>query len=124
MVNMAMKVNKPADTLPMASPKLSNPIPREPRITVKLSHERKVLSLAKNTLGSTRAGKAIRLVWLDIVVCRDQRRVFEVSGVCILFVPRLRGANFLGARGGHPQIALLPHDTKTHCRGEFTSTWW
>ena len=66
MVNMAMKVNKPADTRPMESPKLSNPTPSEPRMTVKLSHERKVLSLAKNTLGSTRAGKAIRLVWLDI----------------------------------------------------------
>lgn len=30
-------------------------------MTVKLSHERKVRSLAKKTLGSTRVGRAIRL---------------------------------------------------------------
>lgn len=34
---------------------------KPPRITVKFSHERKVRSLAKNTLGSTRVGRAIRL---------------------------------------------------------------
>lgn len=32
-----------------------------PRMTVKLSHERKVRSLAKKTLGSTRVGRAMRL---------------------------------------------------------------
>ena len=31
-----------------------------PRTTVKLSHERKVRSLAKKTLGSTRVGRAMR----------------------------------------------------------------
>jgi len=30
-------------------------------MTVKLSHERKVRSLAKKTLGSTRVGRAMRL---------------------------------------------------------------
>lgn len=34
---------------------------RPPRITVKFSHDRKVRSLAKKTLGSTRVGKAMRL---------------------------------------------------------------
>lgn len=43
------------------SPKLSIPTASAPRITAKLSQERKVRSLAKNTLGSTRVGRAIRL---------------------------------------------------------------
>lgn len=34
---------------------------RPPRMTVKLSQERKVRSLAKKTLGSTRVGRAMRL---------------------------------------------------------------
>jgi len=34
---------------------------RPPRTTVKLSQERKVRSLAKKTLGSTRTGRAMRL---------------------------------------------------------------
>lgn len=42
------------------SPKFSMPIARAPRITVKLSQVRKVRSLAKNTLGSTRVGRAMR----------------------------------------------------------------
>src|SRR3569833_2514858 len=37
------------------------PMARAPRITVKLSHDKKVRSLAKKTLGSTRVGRAIRL---------------------------------------------------------------
>jgi hypothetical protein len=47
--------------LPILSPKLSRPIARPPRMTVKLSHERKVRSFAKKTLGSTRVGRAMRL---------------------------------------------------------------
>jgi hypothetical protein len=43
------------------SPKLSMPIARAPRMTVKLSHDKKVRSLAKKTFGSTRVGSAIRL---------------------------------------------------------------
>lgn len=43
------------------SPKLSIPTANAPRMTVKLSHERKVRSLAKKTLGSTRVGRAMRL---------------------------------------------------------------
>jgi hypothetical protein len=46
---------------PMLSPKFRSPTARPPRMTVKLSHERKVRSLAKKTLGSTRVGRAIRL---------------------------------------------------------------
>jgi hypothetical protein len=36
-------------------------------MTVKLSHERKVRSLAKKTLGSTRVGRAMRLPGVGIV---------------------------------------------------------
>lgn len=66
MVNIAMKVNKPAETRPILSPKFNKPTPREPKITVKLSHDKKVRSLAKNTFGSTRASKAILLLEDDI----------------------------------------------------------
>lgn len=59
---MAMKVNKPALILPIWSPKFNNPTPKDPKMTVKFNHERKVLSLAKNTFGSTLAGKAILLL--------------------------------------------------------------
>ena len=58
---MATRVNRPAEILPILSPKLSRPMARPPRMTVKLSHERKVRSLAKKTLGSTRVGRAMRL---------------------------------------------------------------
>ena len=61
MAAMATSVNKPADMRPTESPKLSRPTARPPRMTVKLSHERKVRSLAKKTLGSTRVGSAIFL---------------------------------------------------------------
>jgi hypothetical protein len=39
---------------------LRRPMARPPRMTVKLSHERKVRSLAKKTFGSTRVGRAMR----------------------------------------------------------------
>jgi hypothetical protein len=58
---IATMVNKPALILPILSPKLRRPIASPPRMTVKLSHERKVRSFAKNTLGSTRVGRAMRL---------------------------------------------------------------
>lgn len=61
MAAMAMMVNRPADMRPTRSPKLRRPMARPPRMTVKLSHERKVRSLAKKTLGSTRVGRAILL---------------------------------------------------------------
>lgn len=61
MVNMAINVNKPAETLPTESPKFKRPTPSDPKMTVKLSHDKNVLSLAKNTLGSTLAGRAILL---------------------------------------------------------------
>ena len=50
----------------MLSPKLSSPTARPPRRTVKLSHDRKVRSLAKKTLGSTRVGNAIRFPWKHV----------------------------------------------------------
>jgi len=48
-VPIATNVNRPADMRPTLSPKLSRPTARPPRITVKLSQERNVRSLAKKT---------------------------------------------------------------------------
>jgi len=56
---MAIKVNRPAEILPILSPKFNRPTPKEPKITVKFNHDKNVLSLAKNTFGSTLVGKAI-----------------------------------------------------------------
>ena len=61
MVAIATTVKRKAEIKAGRSPKFSMPIARAPRITVKLSHERKVRSLAKKTLGSTRVGRAMRL---------------------------------------------------------------
>lgn len=61
MVAIATTVNKKAEILAGRSPKLSIPMARAPRMTVKLSQLRKVRSFAKKTLGSTRVGRAIRL---------------------------------------------------------------
>lgn len=61
MVAMATVVKSTADVRPMLSPKFRSPTASPPSRTVKLSHERKVRSLAKKTLGSTRVGRAIRL---------------------------------------------------------------
>jgi len=52
-------VNIVAADMEMLSPKFNNPIAMPPKITVKFSQDKKVLSLAKNTLGSTRTGIAI-----------------------------------------------------------------
>jgi hypothetical protein len=61
MAIMATRVKSPALIFPILSPKLRRPIARPPRMTVKFSHERKVRSFAKKTLGSTRVGRAMRL---------------------------------------------------------------
>jgi hypothetical protein len=61
MVAMATPVNKKEEMKAGRSPKFSMPMARAPRMTVKLSQERKVRSLAKKTLGSTRVGSAMRL---------------------------------------------------------------
>lgn len=58
---IATNVKRPAEICPTLSPKFKRPTARPPRMTVKLSHERNVRSLAKNTFGSTRVGRAIRL---------------------------------------------------------------
>ena len=61
MVAMATPVKRKAEMKAGLSPKFSMPIASAPRMTVKLSHDRKVRSLAKKTLGSTRVGRAMRL---------------------------------------------------------------
>lgn len=61
MVPMAIKVNKEAEILPTLSPKFNKPMANEPKITVKFNHDKKVLSFAKKTFGSTLVGKAILL---------------------------------------------------------------
>lgn len=58
---MATPVKRKAEMKDTRSPKLSMPMARAPRMTVKLSHDRNVRSLAKKTLGSTRVGRAMRL---------------------------------------------------------------
>ncbi len=57
---MAIKLKREAEILPILSPKFNKPTASDPKITVKLSHDKKVLSLAKKTLGSTLVGRAIR----------------------------------------------------------------
>lgn len=59
-VAIATMVKRTADVRPMLSPKFRSPTASPPRRTVKLSHERKVRSLAKKTFGSTRVGRAMR----------------------------------------------------------------
>ena len=55
-------MNKAAQIKEVASwPKFRRPMERPPRMTVKFNQERKVRSLAKKTLGSTRVGRAMRL---------------------------------------------------------------
>ena len=68
------------------SPKFNKPTASPPRTTVKCSHERNVRSLAKETLGSTRTGRAIRFDavlcnngWVDIVVKAKGYR--ELGGI-------------------------------------------
>ena len=61
MDNKATPVKRKAEIKAARSPKLSIPMARAPRMAVKLSHNRKVRSLAKKTLGSTRVGRAMRL---------------------------------------------------------------
>ena len=61
MVAIATPVKRNEEMKAGRSPKLSMPMARAPRMTVKLSHDRNVRSLAKKTLGSTRVGRAIRL---------------------------------------------------------------
>ena len=64
MVAIATSVNRNDEIKAGLSPKFSMPMARAPRMTVKFSHERKVRSLAKKTLGSTRVGRAIRLPFM------------------------------------------------------------
>lgn len=66
MVAMATMVKRKEEMTAGLSPKFSMPTASAPRMTVKFSHERKVRSLAKKTLGSTRVGRAMRLPGEDI----------------------------------------------------------
>lgn len=61
MVSTAASVKRKAEMKAGLSPKFSMPMARAPMTTAKLSHDRKVRSFAKKTLGSTRVGRAIRL---------------------------------------------------------------
>lgn len=75
MVTRATPVNRKADINAGRSPKLSIPMARAPRMTVKFIHDKNVRSLAKKTLGSTRVGRAMRLP-----VEKEERR-FSVNDV-------------------------------------------
>lgn len=66
---MATRVKSSAEIWPMRSEKLRRPTARPPRRTEKLSHERKVRSFAKKTLGSRRGGRAMRLPVVKVYVC-------------------------------------------------------
>ena len=78
--NSPTKVKRAADILPTRSPKLSSPIASPPRKTVKLSHDRNVLSFAKNTFGSTLAGRAMRLPGAVCSSGRDDISIARVTG--------------------------------------------
>jgi len=79
MTTMATNVKTPAEIRPTRSPKFKRPMAKDPKRTVKLSQERKVRSLAKKTLGSTRTGRAIRFPG---VVC-NRGCVVEVGMVVV-----------------------------------------
>ena len=68
---------------------LSMPMARAPRMTVKLSHDRKVRSLAKKTLGSTRVGNAMRLP-------RDVQNAVSPLPLLLLKEPQPRPAQGTG----------------------------
>lgn len=57
---MVERTEKARHTGRTLSPKFISPTDNPPRTMVKCSHERKVRSLAKATLGSTLTGRAIR----------------------------------------------------------------
>jgi hypothetical protein len=97
MAAMATRVKRAAEMRPTESPKLSRPTARPPRMTVKLSQERNVRSLAKKTFGSTRVGRAIRLPtnysvrirgimgdYREVVTYREQRAEVVGSTYCTL----------------------------------------
>ena len=60
-VSIATPVNRKAEMKAGRSPKFNMPMAKAPNMTVKFNHDRKVRSLAKKTLGSTRVGRAMRL---------------------------------------------------------------
>lgn len=66
-----MTVKRTAERRPIRSPKFKRPIAKPPRTTVKFNQDKNVRSLAKNTLGSTLTGSAIRLPALGSKVLAD-----------------------------------------------------
>lgn len=91
MAAMATRVKRTAEMRVVGvSPKLSRPIDRPPRITVKLSQERKVRSLAKKTLGSMRVGRAMRLPGERGVLVEVS--LLELEGGFVVFGVDLPGA--------------------------------
>lgn len=88
MVSIATPVKRNAEIKAGRSPKFSIPMARAPKTTVKLSHDKKVRSLAKKTLGSTRVGRAMRLPYgREVIVVSwvwpDSGRVVY-HGICYL----------------------------------------
>jgi hypothetical protein len=75
MAPIAITVKMAALICPTLSPKFRRPTARPPRMMVKFSQERKVRSLAKKTLGSTRVGRAMRLPVYVLVVSSLVRNV-------------------------------------------------
>jgi hypothetical protein len=88
MAIIATSVKSPALIFPILSPKLRRPIARPPRMTVKLSHERKVRSLAKKTLGSTRVGRAMRL---PVGKCQRWATCMKRVKSCVTYPERFGG---------------------------------
>jgi len=92
MARTATIVKAIADQNAAQSPKFSMPIARAPRMTVKFSHDKKVRSFAKKTLGSTRVGRAIRLpvtfnVSRQVAICKPgQEDSRVVVWVCLVLL--------------------------------------
>jgi len=87
MIAIATIENIAALIFPTLSPKFNNPTASPPRTTVKCNHDKNVRSLAKETLGSTRTGRAMRLVavlWsrgcVDIVKAERRYNLDEEYG--------------------------------------------
>lgn len=83
---MATPVNKKASNRLTLSPKFNNPIPKEPKMIVKLSQLRNVRSLAKKTLGSTLVGKAILLPGVVWRSGADDMWLVEVAWILVFYL--------------------------------------
>lgn len=64
-------------------------------MTVKLSHERKVRSLAKKTLGSTRVGRAMRLPWRQELAAGKVLAIFDTKVLYLERSEEVAGSTFV-----------------------------